>query len=214
MKKVFIDCGANIGQSVKAWYHSNPDAAEYEIYSFEASSRLMNKLKSNVDIYSNVSIINKAVWIHNLGVQFNDCGNESSSTEPDKKSGGSIKVDSPVFPSIDLSEFIKNNFSKEDKIILKIDIEGGEYHVIPHLVSTGALKYIDEIYLELHAAKLSTKTIQDDYDMINMIKSCDLEPMLWTADWTLKNTNYKTKERVLNKEYVIAMWKRKGRYKG
>ena len=37
MKKVFIDCGANKGQSIDLFVNSWDDAKEYEIHSFEAN---------------------------------------------------------------------------------------------------------------------------------------------------------------------------------
>lgn len=213
MRKIFLDCGANLGQSVYAWYLCNEDADEYEIYSFEASARLIKTLTKNLKKYKNVKVINKVVWSHNEGVKFNDCGNESSSTEKDKLSGGAASWQSPTYPSLDLAKFIKENFTPEDKIILKIDIEGGEYHLVPHLIKSGAMSYIDEIYMEPHAAKLSSKTIEDDYEMIKMLKDENLVPMLWTANWTIQNNSYKTKEREMTEEYIVAMWKRKGRYR-
>ena len=67
--------------------------------------------------------------------------------------------------------------------------------------------------MEPHAAKLSSKTIEDDYEMIKMLKDENLVPMLWTANWTIQNNSYKTKEREMTEEYIVAMWKRKGRYR-
>ncbi len=214
MKKIFLDCGANIGQSVAAWYASNDDAAEYEIYSFEASNKLQRILKENLKKYDNVTIINKVVWSHSKGVQFRDLGNESSSTEPDKMSGGSVRFNTPVFPSLDLSKFIKDNFSKEDQIILKVDIEGGEYHLIPHLIKTDAMSYVNEIYMEAHAAKLSSKNIEDDFGLIDMIENEGLEPMIWTADGVLESGVHNSTEQKMTKDFIINLWKKKGRYRG
>jgi len=39
---------------------------------------------------------------------------------------------------------------KNDYIVLKMDIETSEYYVLPHLIETGALEYINEIYVEFH----------------------------------------------------------------
>ena len=108
--------------------------------------------------------------------------------------------------------FIKDKFSPEDKIVLKVDIEGGEYHLIPHLIETGAINYVDEIYMEIHAAKLSTKTIDDDLRLIESIRDQNLKPMLWTASWALKHGSYNAEKRELTEDFVIALWKKKGRY--
>ena len=46
-----------------------------------------------------------------------------------------------------ISEWIKENFSTEDYIILKLDVEGSEYEVIPDLLKTGAIEYINSYTL-------------------------------------------------------------------
>ena len=66
------------------------------------------------------------------------------------------KIDKNIFSeieSIDLSDFIKNNFTQEDYIILKLDIEGAEYDVLYKLAQTGILSYVNELWGEWHLDK-------------------------------------------------------------
>ena len=42
------------------------------------------------------------------------------------------------------------NLKPEDDVVLKIDIEGAEYLVLPDLVKKGALNLVDEVYCEWH----------------------------------------------------------------
>ena len=44
MKKVFIDCGANVGQSLMTFKEYWSDYNEFEIHSFEALPLLANKV--------------------------------------------------------------------------------------------------------------------------------------------------------------------------
>ncbi len=53
-------------------------------------------------------------------------------------------------PVIRLSEWIQKNFSKNDFIYVKMDIEGMEYSVIEDLISSGCLDFIDEMDVEWH----------------------------------------------------------------
>ena len=46
---------------------------------------------------------------------------------------------------VDLSEFIKNNFAKEDNIIIKMDIEGSEYDTLEKMIDDGTIEYINII---------------------------------------------------------------------
>ena len=52
--------------------------------------------------------------------------------------------------SIDLSKWIMNNFSKEDFIVLKMDIEGAEYRIIPKMFEDGSVNYINYAFIEWH----------------------------------------------------------------
>ena len=52
--------------------------------------------------------------------------------------------------SIDLSKWIMNNFSKEDFIVLKMDIEGAEYKIIPKMFEDGSVNFINYAFIEWH----------------------------------------------------------------
>lgn len=51
---------------------------------------------------------------------------------------------------IDFAKWITDNLNKDDNVVCKIDIEGSEYIVLPHLIETGAIQYIKEIIIEWH----------------------------------------------------------------
>ena len=54
--------------------------------------------------------------------------------------------------TLDLARWLRERFSMRDYVVLKLDIEGAEWIVIPHLLaSTGAAALIDELYIEWHA---------------------------------------------------------------
>jgi hypothetical protein len=57
-----------------------------------------------------------------------------------------------IVQSIDLAEFILRNITPfASTIVMKIDIEGGEYQLLPRLVATGALCDVDFVFLEQHS---------------------------------------------------------------
>jgi hypothetical protein len=47
-----------------------------------------------------------------------------------------------------------DSFSKEDYIVLKVDIEGAEYEVLEKMFEDGSIEYIDELYIEWHYDKV------------------------------------------------------------
>jgi len=55
--------------------------------------------------------------------------------------------------AIDLCEFVMDNCSSEDYVILKMDIEGGEYEVLEKFLYHSASLLIKELYVEWHEVK-------------------------------------------------------------
>ncbi len=53
-------------------------------------------------------------------------------------------------PILRLSRWIKDSFSKDDYIYIKMDIEGMEFLLLQDLIKTGCLQYIKEMDIEWH----------------------------------------------------------------
>ena len=52
---------------------------------------------------------------------------------------------------IDFSQWVGVNFVKDDYIIMKMDIEGSEYKVLPKMIKDNTIQYIDELIIEWHS---------------------------------------------------------------
>jgi len=52
--------------------------------------------------------------------------------------------------SIDISQWILDSFSKDDHIVMKMDIEGSEYEVLPKMINDGSITYINHLWIEWH----------------------------------------------------------------
>ena len=139
VQPIIYDCGANIGTSVLFFAKNYPAA---KIVAYEASPYVFSFLKNNIDHNNiqNVILHQNAVWNKNETLDFNDEGADAGSlyTVSNTKK---IKV-----IAVDLLEAL----SKESKIdMLKIDIEGAEDIVIPHIAPV--LFKIDRIFFEYHS---------------------------------------------------------------
>jgi len=168
MKKIFIDAGANCGQSVESFMKSWEDWRDYEIHSFECLPRLF----SNFDRFSTnpkFRLHTEAVWIEDGTIDFYVGDTVSSSVVKEKKTGHLNKNNPLRVPCIDISKWIKDNFSKDDSIIFKMDIEGGEYETLDKLINDNTLEMVDELYIEFHTGKVE-KTNQDDELLLNRMK--------------------------------------------
>ncbi len=155
-KKIhFIDCGANKGQSI-AWAIDYYKDHDLKIDSFEPQLENFEVLEDKYGDEEFVTLYNNAVWKldeikrfypQNWGARTGSSLIEGKySTDPLV----SVKVE-----CLDLANWIKENTIPDAHTILKIDIEGAEYDVIPHLLENNIQDVIDEWFIEWHGA---TKT--------------------------------------------------------
>ena len=126
MRKIFIDGGAHQATSVENFKNNYSGAEEYEIFSFEANSGFKKYFNKHPDVKLEIAL----VWTKDGEEQFFNANNESSSVYK-RKSGRGKKQ---TIKSINFDRYIKENFNKEDEIILKLDIEGAEYEVLEHMI--------------------------------------------------------------------------------
>jgi len=161
MKKVFLDCGANDGCSVRKFKNKISNWKEYEIFSFEANEIFYKDIEQ-----TGATLIKKAVWIADEEVDFfvvsvDKYGRQGSrtgaSTLNKEKSQWNLQTHKEVqtkkVQALDLSVWILQNFSKKDEIILKMDIEGSEYDVLEKMVDDGSMSFINELWIEFHPKK-------------------------------------------------------------
>lgn len=177
MRKIFLDCGAHCGCSRRKFLAEFKDASEYEIFSFEADKDL-NEYCGD--------LINKAVWIENTQKTFYkfwiDGGSSLSKTRADilqQTKPNYYPREEITVECFDIRDFIKSNFSKEDLVILKMDIEGAEYDVLPHLLEDG-IDYISALFIEWHGHRLGLPQ-SVTLDLIEKIRDFNIPVYNWDA---------------------------------
>lgn len=175
MRKIFLDCGANNGCSIRKFKQIKKDHEEYEMFSFEPNDVFEQEI-----IETGTTLIKKAVWIEDGPVNFHvvtidKYGKEDrrtgASTLNDKKSEWNSKAHREVstvqVEGIDFSNWVISNFSSDDTIILKMDIEGSEYEVLEKMITDGSIYYINELWIEFHWQKCGISKVE--HDKINKI---------------------------------------------
>ena len=112
-----IDCGANLGLSIIYFKQLYPEAS---IIAFEADDHIFNFLKKNMKSfgYTDVELVNKAVWDHEGVLSFLVEGGAGGRLEPEKANSNYKNV-----PCTSLKKYL----SEQKVDFLKIDIEGAEY---------------------------------------------------------------------------------------
>lgn len=147
---VFVDLGANIGQQVEVLKERNINT-----YAFEPHPFIFKKLEEVASGHQNIKLYQKAAWINDQEAHLFYKRNpqavnggasliwEKTNIERD----GAFKIE-----TINFSNFLKDlNLEIE---VLKIDIEGSEYHLIEHLIETGAINFCKNLFVEDHERKI------------------------------------------------------------
>ncbi|KAI3742768.1 hypothetical protein L1987_60463 [Smallanthus sonchifolius] len=154
---VYIDVGArSYGSSIVSWFKKQypKQNKSFDIYAIEADKRFLDQYKSK----KGVTLLPYAVWVKNESLIFeinqtaprdNDNGNKRGMGRiRPGESGKSGSGD--VVQGFDFAEWLKNTVSEKDFVVVKMDVEGSEFDLIPWLVETGAICLIDEVFLECH----------------------------------------------------------------
>lgn len=152
VKKIYIDCGAWTGDSVKVFKNLTDS---FDIYAFDCEPRVKNILKKLSKRW-HFTFIDKAVWIKDEKINLymgKDSLTQSSSLYKEKKKfidkENPIKVD-----AIDFSTWIINTFDFNDYIVCKMNIEGAEYIVLEKMLMDKSIDYINKLYVSWHWKKL------------------------------------------------------------
>lgn len=133
---LILDCGANIGISVLNYRRKYPSA---KIIAFEPDPTILPVLKRNLknNQASDVSIVEAAVWINSGEMAFYLEGADGSKLVT-SSSDETIKV-----KTVDLREYVNTPVD-----LLKMDIEGAELDVIPHIKEK--LELVKNLIVECH----------------------------------------------------------------
>jgi FkbM family methyltransferase len=165
MATVLLDLGTHFGQGLRDFIARFRVDNSWIVHTFEANPTSYNLFKGHFhQLTPYVIHHNKAICDYDGTITVNietppgegETGMGSTVIAMDERSatGGSpaefYKTTAEV-PCIDLSTFIQNNFTPDDVIVIKMDIEGAEYSVLEKMIKDGTLKWVNFIAVEWHS---------------------------------------------------------------
>lgn len=231
MRKIFIDCGTNMGMGFDSLCNKVGVDSTWEIYGFEPNESSFNGFVENIKSGrypsledKNITLFQKAVWDEDGTFEFcmEGLSEQHYNENPEWKKavddhnleyrkgkkldytefgvyslGGScmkemheqlkrpsdheIKFewkDSVLVESIDFSNWIKQNFSIDDYIFLKMDIEGSEYRVLPKMISDDTMQYVNSLVIEWHDWVMP-EYVEKTNELQKQIASLGVDIMQW-----------------------------------
>jgi len=134
-RKIYLDLGLSTFYSSIGWFHDNYPMKFDKIYGWEVSPTTF-QFPADMD----------KAWKDTIKVYTGTFV-------------GTKDVDSPK--KMDFVRWFKEEVDpkEEDFIMMKMDIEEGEWEVLPYIEKSGMYKYLDEVFVEIH--------YKGDYDLDN-----------------------------------------------
>lgn len=175
---VYVDVGArSYGSSIGSWFRKQYPKQNhtFDIYAVEADKAFHAEYAAKKK--QRVHLLPYAAWVRNETLKFEvgrEPGGEGSEEDGGAKgsaagngkgrgmgriqpagdgTGGSSpsgKKDVDLIQGLDFAEWLKSTVTERDYVVMKMDVEGTEFDLIPRLLDTGAICLVDELFLECH----------------------------------------------------------------
>jgi FkbM family methyltransferase len=196
MKNVFLDLGTHYGQGLSEFIHMFNMNDSWIIHTFEANP-VTHKIykEKHHSRFPWVVSYNEAVSDHDGTLTFNietppnegntGMGSSAISLEQWDPWGNNSKNDQfqvqVEVSCINFSRFVRDNFGKDDNIVVKMDIEGSEYVVLEKMIEDGTIDYVNHLYVEWHARFFKNKEEVQirQKNLIDKLKTYNLELHNW-----------------------------------
>lgn len=157
---VYVDVGARCyGSSIGSWFKKQypKQNKTFDVYAIEADQTFHAEYATKKGVF----LLPFAAWVRNETLSF------EINEDPDQKTqvkgrgmgriqpaGGvatsSLTSDVDKIQGFDFAEWLKSTVTATDFVVMKMDVEGTEFELIPRLFDTGAICLIDELFLECH----------------------------------------------------------------
>ncbi|KAK7387276.1 hypothetical protein VNO78_27947 [Psophocarpus tetragonolobus] len=155
---VYVDVGARgYGSSIGRWFKKQypKQNRTFEVYAIEADKSFHEEYMAK----RGVTLLPYAAWVRNETLFFEITRDPSKKVMMRGRGMGRINPvqtssthmgDMDKIQGFDFAEWLKSVVTKKDFVVMKMDVEGTEFHLIPRLIQTGAICLVDELFLECH----------------------------------------------------------------
>ena len=111
-----------------------------------------------------------AAWIYDGEIEIGGEGDATSHRLSDGKQ---------TVPCFDFSQWLaKLDRPKDDEIIVKMDIEGAEYEVLPKMLEDGTISLVQELIIEWHDWKVGVEKVETKR-LTALIKQAGVRILRW-----------------------------------
>ena len=154
---LFIDCGSNLGQGFGQFRRHYP-LTHFDYVLVEPNPNCLPTLQAlRAELGGTIELLAQAAGTGVGTARFFGLEHDATSQ------GGSVLKDhnnryyaadearAIEVPTFSLAGLVHERAPRYATVVLKLDIEGGEYEVLPHLISQDAHRRLDAAYIEFHS---------------------------------------------------------------
>ena len=155
------------GSSIGSWFRKQYPKQNhtFKVFAVEADPAFHAEYATK----KGVTLLPYAAWVRNETLMFEinggpagkKKGDNSNARKPNGRGMGRIRTAAGAtngvssgelrrVPAFDLAEWLKRTVSEQDFVVMKMDVEGTEFDLIPRMLDTGAICLVDELFLECH----------------------------------------------------------------
>jgi len=196
VRKIFIDCGTNLGDGLKHFNNRYNFSPEWEFFLFEPNPHLKSFIEENIvaaNPQARMTFVNRAVCGTNCPETMTFSMQKTPEHPDAPVGGGSTLLDSKEFKEEELENYetvtvqtvrlsnVINSIMRphiyeqngcavynkgECMLVVKLDVEGAEYDIIQDLLDTGAAWAISDLHIEFHSRRFKESKIQDEIRLV------------------------------------------------
>ncbi|CAH9129288.1 unnamed protein product [Cuscuta epithymum] len=158
---IYIDVGSrNYASSIGNWFkkHYPKQNKPFQIYAIEADSTFHDEYRTK----KGVTLLPYAAWIRNETLFFEITREPNKNMDRSRGGMGRIQtVQSSLeftgkadkIQGFDFAKWLKGLGLRNDYVVMKMDVEGTEFHLIPRMIESGVMCLVDELFLECHYSR-------------------------------------------------------------
>jgi len=162
-KIIFLDLGANVGKVTEKLLEIDNIT---KIYCFEPVIKNFKILQKKFGKNDKIKLENKIVWNQkgkvNFSVGSKNCHTNSKITKiiNDRNYDKRKYIKQYEIDCIDIYDFIESlNINNEEQyLVIKMDIEGAEYEVLPRMIEKNSIQKVDILLVEFHKEPIPGKS--------------------------------------------------------
>ena len=162
-----------------------PDAWAFHVVAFEADPTWAPLYRSRKALQERYNF--SSFHFHNIFVGIAD-STVPFTVNSDAAAGlvqreSSSKTAMREVPSLDFALWLSAHVKPQDFVVVKMDIEGMEFELLPHLIQRGVAPLIDELFVECHCVESFNHRCGRKYSECIDLHRRSYAAGIWIHDW-------------------------------